>query len=303
MQGDISKGFQGCLADDLPVSTADHLLHPPIDGFDPVHGVQDHDPVRHTGKNGLQLPLLLIGRPDLFLEGCDDLNDIARQLPDFVAGFDTERPGGIPPSNLFGESRQLPDGGDGFDGKEQGEHQGEKDDQKQGLKSRSAQWIEGTACFPEGTGKSDVSFESHPLIEGNGHVNHLRLEGAAVPDGRAFSPQAGLLDLRPVEVIVRFDIPEVRIRCHPTGRVDQCQARTGPLGQIVRVVDDLLHGHQGNDARHRGQLILDQPAEVGPDLPFEQKPGDCRNQKADRDKGDGQFIKKANFHPFSAEAG
>ena len=65
---------------------------------------------------------------------------------------------------------------------------------------------------------------------------------------------------------------------------------------------DLLHRHQGDEARLRRHFVLDPADKAFFKLPFDKKFGGCRNQDPRRNKGDEKFRKKPDLHSFSAQA-
>ena len=280
-----------------------HLFHSPVDRLDPVFGIQDHDPFLHAGEYRFQFSFLRVGHPDLFLEGRHHFVDAFRQLSYFIPGVDPQRSGDISRADLPGERRQSADGGEHLQGKQQGDRQGDTNDRQNHNESGFSHPIGGQGDFREGARETDVSRRPRPLPKGDGHVDHILLQGEAVANRLSHALQAGFLDLRAVEVIVHLPAARLRICRDPARGVDQRQAGAGALRQFPGMPRDLSRRHQSDDPRLSRYFVIDQGSEIRPEFPFDQETGDRDDRNADREKGEKEFMEKAKLHPFSADAG
>ena len=104
-------------------------------------------------------------------------------------------------------------------------------------------------------------------------------------------------------MIVRLPVAKLRIRRDPARGVDQSQAGAGALRQFPGMPRDLSCRHQSDDTRLGRRFLTDPHSEIRLEFPFDQETGDRDDRNTDREKGEKEFMEKANLHPFSADAG
>jgi len=296
LQFNIPHDLDGRFFHDVGIIPADYFRHAPVEAFDPALAVQDHDPLGHPGKGGAKLPLLLVGRPDLFPQRCHHLIDVPGKLTDFIARADQDRAGQVALPDPLGKISHLPNGGRQPHGKDHRQEHGADDHQQQHLEHPVPELFNGRVDLGKGSRQAEVARQNRTVTARQGHVEAVLFDRTAVAGGRPLALDAGLLNFGTVQMIVHADQMGIRIGQDLALGIDQRDPGAGAFGQGCGLPDDIVVGHEEHDPGLGRHVILHPAGQTGPELTLDEESGNEHGQDADHQVSAEQFVEKADVH-------